>query len=89
MRSWRNWDEWLNPLYFPLVTAIPVETWLLISIQTKTWNAVELTTFIISALFLVFAGIVELSAEEIKHRFFGHLYLGSAVVFGGLGYLFF
>ncbi|MFG6117081.1 hypothetical protein ACGTN9_18175 [Halobacillus sp. MO56] len=89
MRKWRNWDEWFNPLYFPLITAIPIEIWLLSLIQRKAWSTVELTTFIIAALFLVFAGIVEMSAEETKHRTFGHLYLGSAVIFGALGYLFF
>nr|WP_235062679.1 hypothetical protein [Thalassobacillus devorans] len=87
MRKWRKWEEWFNPLYFPLITAIPIEIWLLILIERNRWTTVELTTFIIAALFLIFSGIVEMSAEETKHRIFGHLYLGSAVIFGSLGYI--
>ncbi|RWZ58178.1 hypothetical protein EQV77_10380 [Halobacillus fulvus] len=72
-----------NPLYIPLLTAIPAEAWLLY--KQPPYVGVELTLYIIAILFLVFSGAVETSSEETKHRIFGYVYLISALMFGVIG----
>ncbi|MBM7553721.1 hypothetical protein [Thalassobacillus pellis] len=89
MKKLKDWDEFFNPLYIPLVIAVPIEIRLLYVVQDREWTAVELTSFIIAALFLIFSGIVEMGSEEAKQHFFGHFYLGSAVLFGILGFIFY
>ncbi|MBN9655714.1 hypothetical protein J0K78_15680 [Halobacillus sp. GSS1] len=79
----KKWDDFLNPLYFPLFTAIPVEGWL--TFKPSPFSGVEITLYIIGVLFLIFAGTVETNSEEGKHRAFGYLYLVSALVFGSMG----
>ncbi|WP_181350915.1 hypothetical protein [Thalassobacillus sp. CUG 92003] len=86
MFNWfKNLERSFNPLYLPLFTVIPIEIFLLFI--EGPWNAVEMTTWIIGCLFLVFSGITEMASEEMKHRLFGHIYLSSAVLFGILNFL--
>ncbi|WP_202410095.1 hypothetical protein [Halobacillus litoralis] len=79
----KKWDDRLNPLYFPLFTAIPVEGWL--TLKASPFSGVEVTLFIIGVLFLAFAGAVETNSEEGKHRAIGYIYLLSALLFGSIG----
>ncbi|MGP4075373.1 hypothetical protein [Halobacillus sp. K22] len=75
--------EWINPLYLPLVTAIPIDGWLIL--KTEPYAGVELSMYIIAILFLIFSGAVETNQEEVKHRVFGYIYLVSALLFGAVG----
>lgn len=79
----KKWEDRLNPLYFPLFTAIPVEGWL--TLKPSPFSDVDITLYIIGVLFLVFAGTVETNSEEGKHRALGYIYLVSALLFGSLG----
>jgi|GEM_PF-6975243 len=75
--------DWVNPLYLPLFTAIPIDSWLII--KKGSYASVELSMYIIAILFLIYSGAVETSQEEVKHRVFGYIYLVSALVFGAVG----
>ncbi|RDY72079.1 hypothetical protein ACJA3J_04615 [Halobacillus sp. SY10] len=79
----KKWEDRLNPLYFPLFTAIPVEGWL--TLKPSPFSDVDITLYIIGVLFLVFAGTVETNSEEGKHRALGYIYLVSALLFGSIG----
>ncbi|WLR47835.1 hypothetical protein LC065_00615 [Halobacillus litoralis] len=79
----KKWDDRLNPLYFPLFTAIPAESWL--TLKPSPFSGVEVTLYIIGVLFLIFAGAVETNSEEGKHRTIGYIYLLSALIFGSIG----
>ncbi|MCA1010181.1 hypothetical protein [Halobacillus halophilus] len=79
----KEWGDWINPLYLPLFTAIPIDLWLLI--KKGSYASVELSMYIIAILFLIFSGAVETSQEEVKHRLFGYIYLVSALIFGACG----
>lgn len=83
MKKWKSWDEWVDPLYYPLFTAIPIGGWLLF--KQPPYSSVEITLFTLAILFLIFSGMVETSQDEGKHRLIGLIYLLSALLLAIIG----
>ncbi|UOR13402.1 hypothetical protein [Halobacillus amylolyticus] len=83
LKKLKNWDGFIDPLYIPSYTAMPIACWLLF--KSSAWKDVEIVLLILIISFLVFAGTAESNSDEHKHRFFGYLYLSSSVIFASTG----
>ncbi|WP_226584987.1 hypothetical protein [Halobacillus litoralis] len=80
----RTWIDHWDPLYVPLLSAVPIESWLLV--KTPPFTRAEISLYILGILFLFFSGFVETgSEEEKKNKLFGYLYLLGGLLFGTIG----
>ncbi|MCP3030204.1 hypothetical protein LF817_02480 [Halobacillus sp. A1] len=83
LKKIRNAWSLFNPLYLPLITALPVGGWLLVT--DIDWNATYLALYILIIMFLTFSGAVEISSEEMKHQIFGYVYMTASLILAGGG----
>ncbi|WP_173917277.1 hypothetical protein [Halobacillus sp. Marseille-Q1614] len=73
----------LNPLYFPLFTAVPAGIWLIFS--NPPWTSTYLSLYLLLIGFLTFSGAVEISDEELKPQLLGGLYMMLALTMAVIG----
>ncbi|GGF24601.1 hypothetical protein GCM10010954_24370 [Halobacillus andaensis] len=75
--------SFINPLYIPMFSAVPVGLWLLLG--NDNWQSTYLSLYILVIMFLIFTGSVEISSEEGKHQIFGYIYMTFGLLLSVVG----